>query len=93
MGECPRRADGRRVFTPEFKRTVVQPIHADGFYRDSRQPSESRHLAVQTPHLTPRFPGAEAGANSVAREVERGTIPGTPDGDSGATVLRLRMPA
>jgi hypothetical protein len=26
MGEFPRKADGRRVFTPEFKRRVVQQI-------------------------------------------------------------------
>lgn len=26
MGEFPRKADGRRVFTPEFKRGVVQQI-------------------------------------------------------------------
>jgi len=26
MGEFPRKADGRRVFTPEFKRQVVQQI-------------------------------------------------------------------
>jgi transposase-like protein len=26
MGEFPRKADGRRVFTPEFKRNVVQQI-------------------------------------------------------------------
>jgi transposase-like protein len=26
MGEFPRKADGRRVFTPEFKREVVQQI-------------------------------------------------------------------
>ena len=26
MGEFPRKADGRRIFTPEFKREVVQQI-------------------------------------------------------------------
>ncbi len=26
MGECPRKADGRRIFTAEFKRGVVQRL-------------------------------------------------------------------
>jgi hypothetical protein len=40
MGEFPRKADGRRVFTPEFKRQVVQQIQVIDI---AAPPSSAKH--------------------------------------------------
>ena len=52
MGECPGKADGRRVFTPEFKRNVVQQI----------QKGEKALAEPRVRHLPDHHPDLEAAA-------------------------------
>ncbi len=63
MGEFARKADGRRIFTPEFKREVMQQILS---WREDAGGAESRarHQPLGDPHLetalrVPRGHGGE----------------------------------
>jgi len=50
MGEFPRKSDGRRVFTVEFKRGIVQQPHSA---LGMRSPADYRALASASGELTP----------------------------------------
>jgi hypothetical protein len=48
MGEFPRKADGRRVFTPEFKRQVLQTVPTS---RPIRTYSSGNQTFLPSPEL------------------------------------------
>ena len=60
MGDFPRKADGKRIFSPEFKRGVVQQIEKG----EKTLAEASRELDIQAGVIREWLRRAEAGATT-----------------------------
>src|SRR5262249_22622437 len=84
MGEFPRKADGRRVFTPEVKRGVVPQI-----LKGEKTLAElSRELDLYPPVLRTPKPRYEAGA-STAVAANEAVVPASQLRDAYARIREL----